>query len=614
MRLVAFRIVNFRSIKDTRWHDLSTDNITGLIGQNESGKTSVLEALYSFYTGELDEDFLRDEKLYPEVSCSFELGQDELTELFPDFVLPDDLLRVVEKNRRRVNLVRTWAGLTLSNSALSLEQESLIDVWGAKEETSTPVAPLVIVPIAVAPTEPVIAAESVPVIPTVVAVEEPTTAVMPELSYEDFLGKFGEAMPEFEFFKDNASLLPATIDLADIIKKNAKAPGIKGAQNLLTISGITPEEISSINARVRTKKMRAANALLTKGFQDFWRQYIGKNNKIEILFDLERYPDTDVAKAGQPFLTFWVKDGQEILHPAQRSKGVQWFLSFFLQLKASAMLNKQGQILLIDEPGASLHAKAQEDVLKVFEDIKKSLQIVYTTHSPYLIQANTLYRLLAVQRASEDDDNSETQIFGVHELGTASEDTLLPIYTLIGVGAQYQQVIKCKNNVLLEEPSAFYYFKAFKQLINEDRDINFIPSSGVTKLPLLVNLFLGWGLDFIVLTDDDDAGKRVLRSIKADIYGGDHELAEKHLLAITGCDGVEDIFSKLDFRRHVLGDTKLKYAEKNSVYIGKGRESKIIAAVKFSLAVEKNEIKFDDLLPITQTKIKAIFDDIVSKL
>ena len=59
MKLTAFRIRNFRSIVDTGWQNLSPDNITCLIGQNESGKTSVLEALKVFHSGIISEDVLQ---------------------------------------------------------------------------------------------------------------------------------------------------------------------------------------------------------------------------------------------------------------------------------------------------------------------------------------------------------------------------------------------------------------------------------------------------------------------------------------------------------------------------------------------------------------------------
>ena len=69
-----FRIKNYRSIVDTGWHDLSSDNITALIGQNESGKTSILESLNSFYSGVVTEYILRSDLSLPQVSCSLSIN------------------------------------------------------------------------------------------------------------------------------------------------------------------------------------------------------------------------------------------------------------------------------------------------------------------------------------------------------------------------------------------------------------------------------------------------------------------------------------------------------------------------------------------------------------
>lgn len=614
MKLVAFRIKNFRSILDTGWRDLSTDNITGLIGQNESGKSSVLESLYSFYTRKLDEDYIRSDGVYPEISCSFEVTSEKLQSVFADFQLPENLITTVENNRSRVNFTRRWTGITEEDSSLELEQESLKSVWtvvesGATKEPDTVSAP----PDKTTVSEPTVLAT---VEPELASSSEPNATSKPAiLTSDEFLNRLSIEMPVFELFEDNGSLLPPTIDLADIAKKSTKTPGIKGALNFLTIIGLTVDDLSDeTNVRIVKSKIRSANERLTREFQTFWSQYIGNNNKIEIEFGLEHHNASVAAKAGQPYLIFWVKDRGELLHPAQRSKGMQWFLSFFLQLKASALLTKKGQVLLIDEPGANLHAKAQEDVLKVFEDIKKQLQVVYTTHSPYLIEVKTLYRLLAVQRSKNDDDNSETQVFGAHQLEAASEDTLLPVYTLIGVGMQHQHVIKAKNNVILEEPSAFYYLNAFKRLTGETAEMNFLPATGVTKVPLLVNLFLGWGLDFIVVTDDDEAGKKTRRKIKADVYGGDPTESEKHLVGIKDCNGIEDIFTKGDFKEYVLGDKKLTYTDDNSVYMSQNRDSKVITAVKFAQSVKNETVTLDSLAKTTQANIQNLIKQIREKL
>lgn len=586
MKLVAFRIKHFRSIIDTGWCNLSSDNITGLIGQNESGKSSVLEALYSFHSGDLEEDYIRSDGIYPEVSCSFAVSEDEMHEIINDnaLQLPKGVWARVKKDGQRLNLCCSWSGLTSKSRKIRLESEELNSLFDEATGKTTVLGETDDAP-----------------------EQELTTPTA-----DGFADAFFGFVPAFELFVDYDSLLPAKIDLADIVA-NKKVEGIKGAQNLLTIMGISPADLAG-NDRIIGGKIRTANKDLTKEFQSFWSQYIGKSNKIEIEFELKHHDDSETVLAGKPYLTFWVKDGDELLYPAQRSKGVRWFLSFFLQLKASALLHKDGRVLLIDEPGACLHAKAQEDVLKLFEDIKDQLQIVYTTHSPYLIEAKKLYRLLAVQRADEDDTSSETKVFDIHKLGAASRDTLLPIYTLIGVNLQHQQVIKANNNAIIEEPSAYYYLQAFKKLVDERHEINLIPSTGVTNIPLLVNLFLGWGLEFIVLTDDDEAGKRVRRRLKADVYGGDDALAKKHLLAIENCAGIEDIFTKSDFREFVLGDKSLAYSEENSKYIARTGDSKILVAIKFCQSVEKGSLTLTSLAKTTQANIQKLMSDVVALL
>ena len=132
--------------------------------------------------------------------------------------------------------------------------------------------------------------------------------------------------------------------------------------------------------------------------------------RFRIQFELEHYNSTFGEKAGKPYLEFWIKDEGERLYPKQRSRGVRWFLSFYMELKASATLNDKPMVLLVDEPGVSLHARAQEDVLKVFEDIKDKIQVIYTTHSPHLVDINKLHRVLAIQRDDLDNLKSNTRI------------------------------------------------------------------------------------------------------------------------------------------------------------------------------------------------------------
>ena len=107
MKLVAFNIQNYRSIIHSGWCTLAHDNITALIGQNESGKTSVLEALDSFYVGTIHEDVLRSDLSLPVVSCRFELGKGTLSDFIDLKLLPEELIDLF-KSAKSFSLSRSW--------------------------------------------------------------------------------------------------------------------------------------------------------------------------------------------------------------------------------------------------------------------------------------------------------------------------------------------------------------------------------------------------------------------------------------------------------------------------------------------------------------------------
>lgn len=94
--------------------------------------------------------------------------------------------------------------------------------------------------------------------------------------------------------------------------------------------------MQSDNLRFIAGKIKEINDSVTADFREFWQQKIGKTNRIFVQFDIRNYDSTVEGKAGKPYLVFWINDGQEMLHPKQRSKGLRWFLSFYLRLKAGA--------------------------------------------------------------------------------------------------------------------------------------------------------------------------------------------------------------------------------------------------------------------------------------
>ena len=107
MQLVAFKFRTFRSIVDTGWHQLAHDNITSLIGQNESGKTSILEALKAFHDGRLIEDMLRSDLSLPEVSCRFAFTYSDVENRIDKRRLNPEIRKLIS-TVDTISLTRVW--------------------------------------------------------------------------------------------------------------------------------------------------------------------------------------------------------------------------------------------------------------------------------------------------------------------------------------------------------------------------------------------------------------------------------------------------------------------------------------------------------------------------
>jgi ABC-type cobalamin/Fe3+-siderophores transport system ATPase subunit len=766
-----FKIKNYRSIINTGWQDLASDNITGLIGQNESGKTSILEALNSFYSGNISDDILRSDLSLPEVSCSFSISSSEIKKIFPDKKVPEKILAIVN-SREQITLTRSWNAdkssyLSFGDEAVcryytELEEQMkefrertleelhriIKDARRAEEEleqiqverediekelnmltpqlirskkildrkpdqdTQNQVQKLVLETerlnkrlekkTATVETKAAKAEElshrsryaqlcleaqnqlseaklrwedsyrelidlqgyvenletekemkgmqskldmlnskhlendlklekssekaefSLAVTSRILKGADPSDAEdLAEKERNRNNGFYSESeladiafshIPVFELFEDFSSLLPNRIDLEDVFSLNATVEGYKAARNFLVVSGLKATFFEERNSRILKHKIEKLNNEITLNFQDYWRQSLGKTNKIKIHFELEHYDDSHPDKMGKPYLEFWIKDDQERLYPKQRSRGVRWFLSFYLELKANAIENKErSRIFLIDEPGLSLHARAQEDVLKVFEDIKEDIQIIYSTHSPHLINLNKLYRLLAVQRAIEDDMRSETVIFSPKSLNDASTDTLSPIYTLMGTKMSDHQFVKKKNNIIVEDTPTYYFLSTIFDLAGYPKELYFLPSTDVNNVPMLVNLLMGWRLDFIVLLDDDPEGNRVYQELRSNIYLNNDAIASRKLLRLDNLGSVEDLFSTIDFKNFVLHQ-RVGITEKNSEYIEMNDISRAKLASDFILHVQDTGVKFEDFDEETRDNIKQLIRKLDSYL
>lgn len=608
IQLLSCKVTNFRSIRDTGFFNFSADNITAIIGQNESGKTSILESLEAFSTGELDPDVLRSENELPEVTCVFRVSEPWFKQNFNEAELPRGLKTKIKDAGNKISLTRTWSSPTKSEiTANYLDFPTLFVPTTPKQSPSTS-------PVLADAADPVEAA----VAPSLEPEEVPCTA-------DDFIERVTDSLPEFQRFEDFESLLPNTMDVSDIVKQTDKIEGLQGVMNLLAIMGLDVAKLERLSEQFRNNNLRDKNRSFTVEFKQFWSQKIGNRDKVEVQVEFERHGAEKPETAGTSYLSFWIVENGKQFQPKQRSKGLRWFLSFYLQLKASSVRSedKKDLILLIDEPAGSLHAKAQEDVLRVFETLKKNIQVIYTTHTHHLLDLTKLYRIIAAQRETIDNDEyslADTHVFSAHQLGAASTDTLTPIFDCMGTSFANQNVIDKTNNILVEEVSVSYYLKALLKLKGMP-DVHLLPASGTTQVPQLARLLLGWVIKFGVLVDDEQSGRDALKKVRTELFPGSEGDAKLDAIfrVIPECHGIEDIFSPDDFAKHVAGVAVTEITKKNSEYVKttKNKQSKGLLAVKFYNAVEAGELTLEQLdktsrqnLDKLATVVKEIIEEI----
>ncbi|WP_257974753.1 ATP-binding protein, partial [Vibrio parahaemolyticus] len=85
----------------------------------------------------------------------------------------------------------------------------------------------------------------------------------------------------------------------------------------------------------------------------------------------------------------------------ERSRGFKWFFSFYITFYADTHEGEaDNAIILLDEPGLYLHAKSQSDLLTHL-DQDFSNQIIYTTHSPFLVPTKRLSSVKTVNICQE---------------------------------------------------------------------------------------------------------------------------------------------------------------------------------------------------------------------
>lgn len=238
-----------------------------------------------------------------------------------------------------------------------------------------------------------------------------------------------ESLPKFLYF-DDYKLLEGKINLERLHQPPANkqlTDADETALGLFDLAGINLVELISEEGYENSKaKLEAIGLTITEQIFEYWKQ----NQELDVEFDIKSDPkDVPPFNSGKNLYVRVKNRRHGVTVPFdQRSKGFIWFFSFmvwFSAVKKRARTDEE-LILLLDEPGLNLHALAQADFLAYIENLSKFHQIIYTTHSPFMIDSHQLENV----RVVEDRTKEGTKITG--DLEGSTDDSLFPLQAALG--------------------------------------------------------------------------------------------------------------------------------------------------------------------------------------
>jgi energy-coupling factor transporter ATP-binding protein EcfA2 len=310
-------------------------------------------------------------------------------------------------------------------------------------------------------------------------------------------------IPHFLYF-DDYHLLEGKVNL-DALAQRKKQPqqltdSDETVLGLFELAGTTIDELGSEQGYENSKaKLEAIGLTISQEVFEYWKQ----NQELSVEFDLKADPqDQPPFNAGKNLYIRIKNSRHGVTVPFdQRSKGFIWFFSFMVWFSSvqHRVATEKAVILLLDEPGLNLHALAQSDFLSYIDTLSKSHQIIYTTHSPFMVRSD---RLDAV-RVVEDKPKEGTKV--TSDLSSSSDESVFPLQAALGYTIA-QNLFIAKKNILIEGPADLLLLQHMSAVLEEDNRKGleagvFVPVGGLDKLATFIALLGANKLDIVVLHD-----------------------------------------------------------------------------------------------------------------
>jgi hypothetical protein len=284
--------------------------------------------------------------------------------------------------------------------------------------------------------------------------------------------------------------------------------GARLFMEFLEYAGVSLDEILTIGTyETFNAKLQAASNNITDQILEFWTQ--NPDLSVVVTIDPARLQDKPPLNENIIGRARIYNALHRVDTPfSERSAGFVWFFSFlvkFAQVKDDAT----PVVLLLDEPGLTLHGKAQGDLLRYFDDkLAPFHQIVYSTHSPFMVAPDKLTSARVVEDQVELKGTRRMPLGTKvrEDILTRDPDTLFPLQGALGYEIT-QSLFIGKHTLLVEGASDILYLQAFSDALKKrkrpglDTRWTLCPTGGIGNVRAFVSLFGGNKLDIAVLAD-----------------------------------------------------------------------------------------------------------------
>ncbi|MEQ3657084.1 MAG: AAA family ATPase [Dokdonia sp.] len=349
MKLKSVEIYDFKSISYEKLEIQS--NQLCLVGKNESGKSSIISAVsyLNILETDLETSLLnKGSDRYPNglpiIIGTFSLTKNvysKLYKLISEFLPKEDLSSLSKQSENCLLQLKRW-GNGISNISISLLSSGK---FGLKLSDKI--------------------SESAKF-------------------YDSF---FQDIYPEIEYFENEDLLIePSTIE--ELLGSDKKYETFR---KLLVIGGCNDfNDLNNSDINFVTTYLSDIEIKLNQIFKKHYKQDQSINIKI-------------VPALGDKLNLIIRDSSNKSFSINERSPGFQYYFSFLVnKLYTKKISGNKNNIILLDEPGHSLHPKGAKDLLKSFDEISESSQILYTTHNPFLAVRNCIDSLIFVNKSAND--------------------------------------------------------------------------------------------------------------------------------------------------------------------------------------------------------------------